>query len=155
MKKTFLVLFAVVLLSSCQKNPEDEKDVFTSISDAINKQLVLKCEYVDTDGEKTITYIKGRTVRLKGTGEQETIEGLIKGDAFYLWDSVKKEGMEINLLKMAEDGSVSMGEKTIKSVDDVVSILQEKKDSCVLSPESAGLLDLPTDVKFTKSEDIF
>jgi hypothetical protein len=159
MNKLTLILIAALLFSGCQKNTVENKpsqtkpDVFTSIQDAITKQLVLKCEYADTDGQKTTTYIKGQTVRMVGTGKEETIQGLMKDNKFYLWDSVKKEGMELDLTKMTADGSVKMGDKPIKSTDDVVAVLQEKKDSCSLSPQSANLLELPTDVKFIKSED--
>ena len=69
-----------------------------------------------------------------------------------MWDEVKKEGMELDISKMTADGSVKMGDKPIKSVDDVIAVLQQNKNTCALSPESAGLLDLPTDVKFTKTD---
>ena len=159
MKKIIFVLVAVILLSGCEKktseiNPiENKVNVFTSIQDAVTKQLVLKCEYTDEDGQKVITYIKGNTVRLDGTGEEVNVAGLMKGNTFYLWDEVKKEGMELDMSKMTADGSVTMGEKPINGIEDVIAVLQEKKDSCSVSPESAGLLELPTDIKFTKAED--
>jgi len=159
MKRISLILITILLLSACQKKPtennlsQSDTNVFTSIQDAVNKQLVLKCEYTDSDGQKTITYIKGQVVRLKGTGEEANVDGLMKDNKFYLWDGTKKEGMEIDMSKWAEDGSLKMGERPIKSVADVIAVLQEKKDSCSLSPESAGLLELPSDVKFIQTTD--
>ena len=152
-------MVVVLLLSACDKKTteikqsENKTNVFTSIQDAVSKQLVLKCEYADTDGQKTITYIKGNAVRLKGTGTESNVSGLMKNNIFYLWDEVKKEGMELDMSKMTADGSVKMGAKPINGIDDVIAVLQEKKDSCAVSPESAGLLDVPADVKFTKADD--
>lgn len=164
MKKLTMMVIVVLILSGCGVKketatgvtvPTDNKNVFTSIKEAVAKQLVLKCDYTDKDGVVTTTYIKGSVVRLKGSGSQANVDGLMKEGKFYLWDSVKKEGMELDLEKMAADGSVKMDGAVIKNVDDVVGVLEKNKDKCSLSPESAGLLELPTDIKFTKADDIF
>ena len=107
MKKLTAIFLAALVLSGCQKTPTASSgkpaDVFTSVRDAIAKQLILKCNYIDTtnNNQATTTYIKGTTVRLKGTGTQANVDGLIKDSIFYLWDDTKKEGMTIDLSKMA------------------------------------------------------
>ena len=48
---------------------------------------------------------------------------------------------------------MSMGGTKIKNTEDVINVLEEKKNNCVVSPESAGLLEVPTDIKFTNGTD--
>jgi hypothetical protein len=48
-----------------------------------------------------------------------------------------------------------MGNRPIKSVDDVIAVLEEKKDKCSLSPESVGLLELPSEVEFEDAKGWF
>jgi hypothetical protein len=164
MKKIFLVLGISLILVGCQKAPENSpsgsvnptqppKDIFSSIADAVQKQMVLKCEYTDEDGGKTMTYIKGQTVRMMGQGDDnKKVDGLMKDGKFYLWSEGNNQGMVIDISKME---GASMGETPVNSIDDVIRVLESQKDKCVVSPESTGLLDLPTDVKFTDSGSIF
>jgi PBP1b-binding outer membrane lipoprotein LpoB len=162
MKKIILVAFAALLLGGCQAKTntqapvpikEDQKDVFTSIKDAMTKQLILKCDYTSDKNEKMTIYLKGQIVRIEGTGTQANVEGLLRDNKFYLWDKVKKEGMELDMAKVTASGSMSIGDKKITSVDDVVTVLEEKKENCAISPESANLLEVPTDVKFLSGAD--
>jgi hypothetical protein len=156
MKLKLLTLLVLPLfLSACgpvaQKPPEPPKNVFTSIKDAVTKQLLLKCEYKDNDST-TITYIKGNMIRMVGTGKEVGIEGIIKDGKFYLWNTTDKKGMTLDLSKME---GAKMGETPIKSSDDVVNALEAKKENCALSPESASMFDLPADVTFTATPDLF
>jgi len=163
MKKIFLVLGISLLLAGCQKvsdttsttiqPTEPPKNIFTSIADAVQKQMVLKCEYVDEDGKTTTTYIKGRTVRMVGQGDDnKKIDGLMKDGKFYLWSGENKQGMVLDISKME---GASMGKTPVNNVDDVIGVLESQKDKCRVSPESSGLLDLPTDIIFTDTGDIF
>lgn len=155
MKKLTALLLAALILSGCQKTPTANSNqnpgVFTTIKDAIAKQLIVKCNYTDTtnNNQVTTTYIQGTTVRLQGTGTQANVDGLIKDNIFYLWDNTKKQGMKIDLSGMATDGSLKMNGKPIKSVDDIVAALEAEQNNCGLSPQSAGLFTLPSDVTFT------
>ena len=163
MKKIFLVLGFSLLLAGCQKvsdnnstsiqPTEPPKNIFTSIADAVQKQMVLKCEYVDEDGKTTTTYIKGGTVRMIGQGDDnKKIDGLMKDEKFYLWSGGNKQGVVFDISKME---GASMGKTPVNSVDDVIGVLESQKDRCTVSPESSGLLDLPTDVIFTDTGNIF
>ena len=160
MKKIILIALVALVLGGCgikqnnQNTPtETKKDsVFSSIRDAVTKQIALKCEYTDENGSKTTTYIKGKTVRMKGNGEQSNFDGLMKDEKFYMWDNIKKTGMILDLAKTADDGSVKMEDKQIKSIDDVIEVLEEKKNNCVVAAESSGLFEIPSDIKFDSME---
>jgi len=166
MKKIFLLLSLSLILVGCQKSnnssvlptsspqtQETKKDIITTIKDAVQNQMVLKCEYVDEDGDKTMTYIKGQTVRMIGQGgDDKKVEGLMKDGKFYIWSTENKEGMVLDISKFE---GASMGNTPIHSIDDVIGVLESQKDKCVISPESLGLLDLPSDIKFTDSGSFF
>lgn len=164
MKKIFLILVVSFILIGCQKKPntpesvvsvptEPPKDIITTIKDAVQKQLVLRCEYTDEDGEKTMTYIKGGVVRLIGQdADNKELNGLMKDGKFYLWSNESKQGMIININEKAD---LSMGDTPIESVEDVIEVLESQKDKCSISPESAGLLDLPSDVEFSEAGGFF
>lgn len=164
MKKIIFILGISVMLVGCGQTPgpsssdlsgptQPPKDIFTTIKDAVQKQLVLKCQYIDEDGSKTQTYIKGQTVRMIGQGDDnKKLNGLMENGKFYLWSEENKQGMVINIGQME---GASMGKTPVNSIDDVIAVLESQKDKCVVSPESTGLLDLPADIKFTDSGSIF
>jgi len=62
--------------------------------------------------------------------------------------------MILEIAKLTEGGA-KMGEKEIKSIDDVIGVLEEKKDKCKVASEGAGLFEVPTDIKFTSTEGFF
>ena len=128
-----------------------QANVFTSIKDAITKKLTLKCTY-DDNGQQTTTFINGSQVRFSGTGKQVGVEGIMKDNKFYLWNSTDKKGMVLDIAKMQ---GAKMGETPVKSVDDVVAQLEAKKENCLISSESNSMFDLPTDVTFTSTPDFF
>jgi len=168
MKNIIPLVLVGIILAGCQakttppQTPENDRlvtpaqaNVFTTIKDAVTNSLVVKCDYVDEDGEKITTYIKGKVVRLLGTGEQEKINGLMKDGQYYLWETGNKDGMVLDLAKLTADGSAKMGETVIKSEEDVIAKLEEQKNNCQLSPADAGMLEIPGDVNFQRSDDIF
>jgi PBP1b-binding outer membrane lipoprotein LpoB len=158
MKKIILIVMLTLVLSGCQKKPENntsgevKKNVFTSIRDAVTRQLTLKCEYADEDGQVTTTYIKGQMVRMVGAGTDKVkVEGLMREGKFYLWNNENKQGMVLEMAKLTESGSAKMGEKQINSIDDVIGVLEEKKDKCSVTSEGASMFEVPADVKFTNT----
>lgn len=147
-------MLTLILLSACDKKEETGgigqtvNNTFSTIKEAVVKELPVKCEYNDEDGEKIEIYIKGMKVRFRGTGDQANLDGLMMDGKYYLWDKVKREGMELNLDKFLADGSTSIGGKEVKSVDDVIGVLEEKKENCVITSDN-DLFVKPSDVKFS------
>ena len=167
MKKSFTILFAVLMLSGCQKAgtstplaptptaKEPLPNVFATIRDAVTKSLMLKCEYTDDNNQTVITYIKGTSVRLNGTGTEAKINGIMKDGQFYLWEIGKNKGMKLDIAKLATGGSLKMDGTVIKSEDDVIGVLERHKDKCQVSPGDVSMMDLPGGVDFTASSDLF
>jgi hypothetical protein len=169
-KKILTVVATSLLLSACtlpaQLTGLTEKiksvaptttptnNVFTSVKDAVTRQIALKCEYTD-NGQTTTTYIKGKNVRLVGNNKSAGVEGLMKDDKFYLWSSKNnqdKKGMIIDIAKME---GAKMGQTPIKSIDDVVVELEKKKENCVNSTDGDSIFELPGDITFTAIPDLF
>lgn len=168
MKKLWLIFFVAIIFSACQKKDNldassqqsnqvnnNASSVFTTIRDAVTKNITLKCEYTDEDGEKILTHIQGMKVRLKGSGEEADFEGLMRDGKYYLWSVSKKEGMIIDMTKFVEGDSVKMGERVIKSIDDVVAVLEEKKQNCSVVSVEANFFEIPGEVKFEDAGGFF
>ncbi len=86
MKKLLFVVIVLVLLGvggflylkSKKINPKTmvqeaaskaEASVFTSVTDALTKNLSLKCSYTDDQGQATTVYIKGGAIRSELTSK--------------------------------------------------------------------------------------
>ena len=69
----------------------------------------------------------------------------MKDNKYYLWGSEEQTGIVMNMEGFKD---VKMGEREINSIDDVISVLEEKKNNCKLSPESASMMEVPKDVVF-------
>lgn len=151
--KFFTILSLSLFLSACslKPTPTPPKNVFTSVKDAVNKQIAIKCEYTD-NGHTTTTYIKGQTIRLVGNQQSAGIEGLIKNGQFYLWNTKDKKGMTLDLTKIQ---GAKMGNTNIKSVDDIVTELDNKKENCTVSTDNNSIFDLPSDINFSAAPDLF
>lgn len=125
------------------------KETFTSIRDAVDRSVALRCEYTDENGEKTIANIMGKQLRLdsENEGEQGKFHGVIKDNKMWIWADKSKEGMLIDFSKLTDD-SLKMGEKPIRSTDDIIDKLEEKKDTCKTTTAAASLFETPSDVNF-------
>ncbi len=164
MKRILPIIFLSLALAGCQKtssaqiNPTPTKtqaNIFTSIQDAVNKQLILKCNYTDDTGSQITTYIKGSLVYLRGSGDQASVSGLMQEHKYYIWAEGNNKGIVFDLDKMMADGTAKMGDTVIKSENDIIAKLEEQKQKCQLSPESGSLFDLPKNVDFQSGDNFF
>jgi len=154
----FVAAVAAVSLAlagaGCGKGAADQaKNAFTSIKDAVDRSIALRCEYNDDNGEKTIANIVGKQIRLdsQSTSTQGNFHGVIKDNKMYIWADTSKDGMMIDFSKIKDD-SLKMGDKPIRSTDDIITKLEEKKDTCKTTTAAASQFDLPSDVKFTSAQ---
>lgn len=132
------------------KVAEKATDTFTSIKDAVDRSIALKCEYTDESGEKTIASIKGKQIRMDSVveGTDGKFHGIIRDNKMWIWADKQPEGMMLDFAKVTDD-SLKMGDKVIRSQDDIVAKLEEKKDTCKTATIADSDFDLPTSIKFT------
>jgi len=158
-----LVLLGIgYFLVSSKKNESSEKvgeggsvqvqkeqgNIFTSIKDAIAKSMSLKCEYPDEKGNKVISYIKGKNIRVVGyaTTQENGTNGnfLMREDKMYVWDDKTKKGSVITLNVEQITGAAQEANKQNETVEN----MEKYKDYCKVSVVEDSMFEIPTDVQF-------
>lgn len=138
---------------AAKEEPKKDGNIFTSIADAVQRSIPIKCEYTTEKGEKAVTYIKGKKVYIEGVDEAtKDTRSLITDDKIYFWSVSKKQGMTIDIPKAGDDSSkskVSMGQTSVRSSQDVVNELQKNQNKCSPAVIADSVFDVPTDVKFS------
>lgn len=136
-----------------QEEKSNNKNVFTSIKDAVTKQIGLKCEYEDEEGVKATTYIKGTNVYLESEidndGEKVKFKGIMKDQKYYLWGDGSDQGMMFDLSKLSSEESENNGTK-VQTQDEIIAKLEQNKNKCQPENISASMFDTPTDVNFVE-----
>lgn len=132
---------------------QEKQSIFSSIKDAFDRSIALRCDYIDEDGEKTVTYIKNKRIYLESEpttstdGQTSVFRGLIKDDKMYIWGDTSDKGIVFDF-KTIKDEPPKMGGKEIKSTQDVIDKLEEKKDKCRAESVSDDKFELPTKIQF-------
>jgi hypothetical protein len=72
------------------------KFIFTTVKDAVSKNVGLKCEYTDEQNERIDTFIKGQQIymessqKAKEEGKTVLLKGVMTGTKYYVWQKVKR-----------------------------------------------------------------
>lgn len=138
------------------KQAEEKKGIFSSIKDAFNKSIALRCDYIDENGNNTITYIKDKKIFLEEDlktdeadgGKVQTVKGIIKDDKMYIWSDASDKGITIDFKNPKDGNKPKMGDKEIGSTEDVISKLEEKKERCKADTVDDSKFELPKNVQF-------
>lgn len=159
---TFSLLF---ILTGCTKTPKNtgtlqdpqqemeiQKDtgIVKSVIEALNNNKVLKCLYIDEDGEKTPTYIKGNKVYVVGTdddGKENELRGLVTNDKYYLWSVETNEGAVMDLVTEDEEDAIEMNGKKIRNSQEMIEYLEKNSQNCEYSAIDNSVFELP-DIEF-------
>ena len=130
--------------------PTDTK--FQSIDEAMNKQLSLKCPYVDESGNKVAAYIKDRKVIINsndpGDTKNKNTHILFRYSQAWIWNSDAGEGATVVMDTLPTDKSFRIGKLSIRSTADVLAFLEQKKSNCSLVDLSDDMFQPPTNIKF-------
>lgn len=156
MKKLLVVCFAMVLLAGCGGggNQAAKKDVFTSIRDAISKQIALRCEYTDENGNVSINYIKGQMIRVDNKVEGKTMYALMKDEKIYIWSDDSKDGFLMDVSGIKNSNDFKMGDDVIHSTDDIIDKLQSQ-NKCTTAGVSDSYFEVPSGINFTDWSKLF
>lgn len=136
-------------------NSTSSNPVFSSIQDALNRSLSLKCQYSTGDVE-TIAYIKNGEIRSDITSSKnpEANGSVIiksKDKKIYFWNA-QKTGFVMTLpdATVTPTGVPSQGSSAENSLND----LEKYKQNCKVADVDDSLFTLPTDVKFTDTSEL-
>ena len=139
--------------------PAQNSNVFQSIQDALSKSLSLQCSFTDEQNRKTTAYIKAGAIRADVLGNDPTKEYnstsvIIKDKKMYIWDTVKKQGM---VMEVKEQPTVEptgtmqenqTGSSSSENPGEVMATLEKYKKDCKTAVLSDSLFTPPTDVTF-------
>lgn len=158
-KKVILVLVILLLiaglglwyfLNQAVSPGGDKNPVVASVKKALVKSVGLTCEYTDAQGAQAKTSVKNGAIRSDRIAKNATDSGsvIVKDKKVYFWNTSTKQGF---MMVMPADGQSAQGvpPQALLSVENVVSGLQEYKDSCKPSMPGDDLFVPPTDVTFT------
>lgn len=124
------------------KGDTENKSVFTSIKDALSKDVTLVCEFKDDSGVSTKSYIKNGAVRISSEGEI-----VMKDKKMYMWDVKTKEGF-IYEIPDSEDSKIGATSTEINQSESYLNMIETYKDSCKVTSVEDSYFELPKDVKF-------
>jgi hypothetical protein len=151
-----LVLIAVGASYFRSKNNDDvniteSKNVFTSVKEALTKNITLACEF--NESESTFrSYIKNGAVRIITSGDNSIQAGemIMKDNRMYVWDSKTKEGFVYDIPKDVDGDSegIGMASQEVVSSERYLDMIDKYKDSCKVATLDDSFFTPPTDVKF-------
>jgi len=166
MKKILFVFCLVLLLDGCGQQAQNQqqgqtqaqggKSVFSSIRDAFDRSMTLRCEYIDEDGQKSINYIKNKMIRTDSpdpSGKQ--VYALFRDEKLYMWGPDSNQGMVFELADLKESNDVQMGGSTIHGTDDIISELEQRKDKCSTQSVPDSMFEVPSNVNFMDLNELF
>lgn len=133
-----------------ENNTTGDKSVFTSIKDALSKNVTLVCDFNDETGSSVKSYVKNGAIRITTTNkESEDTSGdiIMKDKKMYMWDLKTKQGFVYDIPD-AEDNSVGMTSDEFIKSESYLDLIDKYKDSCKVSSIDDSYFNLPTDVKF-------
>jgi outer membrane lipoprotein-sorting protein len=162
MKKIIFLVCLILVLGGCgkaaqnqeqsQTQNQEDKGIFSSIKDAFNRSLTLRCEFTDESGQKSVNYIKNKMIRTETLQDGKQIYGLFRDNKMYLWGPDSKQGMVFNLDDM--NGQGQPGVDNVQTTDDIISGLEQFKDKCRVDNVADTLFAVPSDVTFSNLNDL-
>jgi len=131
-------------------NPQNQ--TFSSVSNAMDKLLSLKCPYIDSYGKKVVAFVKERKILINSNDPDDNKNKdshiLFKYNQAWIWNISAANGVTINLDTLPIDKSFKMGKTVIRSTADVINVLEEKKNNCEVADLSNDMFEPPQNIKF-------
>lgn len=128
---------------------QPENNVFSSIQDALSKSLSLQCDYTDTNGIKTVAYIKNGAVRGDITGKTPDASGsiIVKDKKMWFWND--KGGFTLDVPDITPSANSQTGNNPQNSQEqNLMSSLEQYKNSCKTAVVADSLFVPPVNIQF-------
>ncbi|MBN1325472.1 membrane lipoprotein lipid attachment site-containing protein [Candidatus Falkowbacteria bacterium] len=155
MKKLLVVFFALALLAGCGGgNQAAKKDVFTSIRDAITKNIALRCEYTDESGNTSINYIKGNMIRVDNEVEGKIMHALMRDEKVYIWSDDSTDGFLMDMRGLETSDDFKMGEDVVHDTEDIIAKL-ESQNKCKAEGVPDSYFEVPNGINFVDWSKLF
>lgn len=134
------------------KNGEESKNgsVFTSIKDALSKDVTLYCDF--NEGNVSFkSYIKNGAVRVTTSSTEKGQSGdmIMKNNKMYIWDSTTKTGFIYDVPEDSESSNVSVdSSSSTTGSTNYLGLIDQYKDSCKVTAVEDSLFVEPKDIDF-------
>jgi hypothetical protein len=162
MKKVIFLVCLILVLGGCGKEAQnqqqsqtqnqEDKGIFSSIKDAFNRSLTLRCEFTDESGNKSVNYIKNKMIRTETIQDGKQMYGLFRDNKMYLWGTDSNQGMIFNLDEM--NANAQPGNEQVQTADEIINGLEQFKDKCRVDNVADTLFAVPSDVTFSNLNDL-
>ena len=155
-KKVIIALVVVLLLvagyllmkpKSQTSSDSSKSSFFTSVKDALDKNISLFCEFKDESGKVTKSYIKNGTVRVSSTTDDQAGEIIIQKEKMYIWDEKTKAGFIYEIKKEDQTEVGVTGTQTVQS-QSYLNMIEQYKDSCKVAVLEDSMFTPPTNINF-------
>lgn len=118
---------------------------FSSIRDAFNRSMSLRCEYTDEQGNASVNYIKDKMIRSESVQNGSKFYGIFRDGKMYLWQDGTTSGLIFDTTKLqGEEG----GAAGAQSEDDIINTLEGVKDKCRAESVPDSYFEAPKNVDF-------
>ena len=140
-----------------QKEIETEKknegSVFSSIKEALEKSISLKCQYRDKEGNLATVYFKKGMIRTDGVNKEgQKNSAIIKDDKLWFWiPESNQKGMFISLEVLRNQKPANI---QIPNKDQIIKQAEEYKQNCQPTALSESLFEPPTNIEFDNLDEI-
>ena len=137
----------------------ENKNVFTSIKDALSKSVTLECTFTDEEGRKTKSYIKNGAVRSDVVGKTADESGsvIMKDKKMYYWNTKTAFMMTFDFENVKPSGTTTQQNTTTSTSNgaNLLDTMEKYKNDCKPSVVADSLFTPPTNVKFTDYSELF
>lgn len=136
--------------------------LFSSIKDAMQKGVALKCEYTDEEGQSSIAYIKGDKVKsiISNPSDKSGPNNfLMLNNSMYMWSTSTNQGFVIKV----DEQAIEKSKQQTQGLDnadkatntDIVGTLETYKDRCKPATVADSEFEKPSNVTFQDFSKLF
>lgn len=133
-------------------SPTAKAGMFSSIGDALSKNLTLQCDVKTPTGE-TVSYVKNGMIRVNITGKTPDQNGavIMRDGKMYFWNS--KTGIMTtfdmkSMMGAAPSTTPQVSPAAGQNPQDYIAMMEKYRESCKSAAVSDDVFVIPTNIKF-------
>lgn len=150
--KSFMVKTnPVTTTNSMMGETKKTGSIFSSIQDALSKNLTLQCNIKTQEGTETVSYIKNGMIKVQVTGKTPDQNGMVimRNGKMYFWNSKSAIMMSFDLNEIQKNAAENPAAgATAQSPQNYMSMMEKYKEDCKTASVSDDVFVVPTNVKF-------
>ena len=146
-----------VLADTTTSTPEPDKQTsptpkafsFTTLKEAYDKAIPLKCSYTNPDGQSATVIFKANQFLISQTSKQGFLTtAIIRNNLMWIYNDASTDGVVISFDHLPKDVGLFIKNKHILSPLDIISALETEKQTCLPIEISETDFSPPKDINF-------